>query len=135
MDSIRTSVHDLHEEAIDLKTEIQKLIDSFKFCSIKFDYDAEANLEKSIKYCFIEVTKEALSNIIKHSNATQVLVIIREHPALYQLVIEDNGSHCTSNSENGIGIKNIADRVYAVGGNFNISTDKGFRIFISIPKK
>lgn len=135
MDSIRISVHDLHEKSIDLQTEIQNLIDSFKFCSIKFDYDVESNLEKNIKYCFISVTKEALSNIINHSNATNALVIIREHPALYQLVIQDNGSRCSYNSENGIGIKNITDRAASIGGNVNISTDKGFRIFISIPKK
>lgn len=135
MDSIRSSVHDLHEDSIDLQTEIGKLIDDFKFCSIKFDYDVKTNLEKNLKYCFIAITKEALSNIMKHSNATEALVIIREHPALYQLVIQDNGSGCSCQSDNGIGIKNISDRIAAVGGNVNISTDKGFRIFISIPKK
>ncbi len=135
MDSIRNSVHNLHEESITLGTEIQKLVDNFKFCPIKFQYDMNANLENNIKYCFIAVTKEALSNIIKHSNATTVSLIIREHPALYQLVIQDNGSNCSCNSENGIGLKNISDRVNAVGGNVNVSIDKGFRIFISIPKK
>jgi Signal transduction histidine kinase len=135
MDSIRASVHDLHENSIDLQTEIQKLIDNFKFCSIKLHYDIEAKLEKNIKYCFIAVTKEALSNTIKHSDATEVSVIIREHPALYQLIIQDNGSKATYNIENGIGLKNITERVAAVGGNVNISTDKGFRIFISVYKK
>jgi signal transduction histidine kinase len=135
MDSIRTSVHGLHEESIDLQAEMQKLIDSFKFCTIKFRYDMETNLEKNIKYCFISVTKEALSNIIKHSNATEAIVIVREHPALYQLVVHDNGTGSSYNSENGIGIKNITDRVAAVGGNVNISTDKGFKVFISVPKK
>jgi signal transduction histidine kinase len=135
MDSIRTSVHDLHEESIDLQIEIQNLVDNFKFCPINFDYDVATNLEKNLKYCFITVTKEALSNIINHSNATTASVIIREHPALYQLVIQDNGLACSYNSENGIGIKSITDRVAAVGGNVNISTTKGFRVFISIPKK
>lgn len=135
MNSIRSSVHDLHEESIDLQIELQKLIDNFNFCSIEFDYDVESNLEKNIKYCFITVTKEALSNIINHSNSTQAFVIVREHPALYQLVIQDNGTKSSYKSENGIGIKNISDRITALGGNVNISTDKGFRIFISIPKK
>ena len=134
MDSIRTNVHNLHEESINLHTEIQKLIDSFKFCTIKFDYDTNENLDRTIKYCFIAITKEALSNIIKHSNATEVTVKIYEHPAIYQLVIQDNGSCCSYNSENGIGIKSITDRVNSIGGNVNISIDKGFRIFISIPK-
>lgn len=135
MDSIRASVHDLHEKAIDLQTEIEKIIHSFEFCPIKFDYDIETNLDKNLKYCFIAVTKEALSNIAKHSNCTNASVIIREHPALYQLVIEDNGTKSSYNSENGIGVKNMTDRVATVGGNINISTEKGFRIFISIPKK
>jgi signal transduction histidine kinase len=135
MDSIRASVHDLHEKAIDLQTEIEKLVHNFNFCPVKFDYDIETNLDKNIKYCFIAVTKEALSNIAKHSNCTNASVIIREHPAFYQLVIEDDGSKSNYNSENGIGVKNMTDRVAAVGGNINISTQKGFRIFISIPKK
>lgn len=135
MDSIRTSVHNLHEESIDLQTELQKLIDGFNFCPITFDYDMETKLDKNIKYCFIAVVKEALSNIIKHSNAIHASVVLREHPALYQLVIQDNGSHISNTRDNGIGIKNITDRVAAVGGNLNISTDQGFRIFISIPKK
>lgn len=135
MDSIRTSVHDLHEQSIDLHTEIHKLIDGFTFCPVKFDYEVEPNLDKAIKHCFTTVTKEALSNIIKHSNATNVLVAIREHPAFYQLIIQDNGTAGSYDSENGIGLKNINDRVMAVDGNINISTDAGFRIFISVPKK
>lgn len=135
MDSIRTSVHDLHEESIDLQTEIQKLIDSFNFCPIQFNYEVVTNLERNIKYCFIAIIKEALSNIINHSNATKAIVIIREHPALYQLIVQDNGTESSYISENGIGIKNITDRAAAVGGNVNISTAKGFRIFISVPKK
>lgn len=135
MDSIRASVHDLHEKAIDLHTELEKLLHSFEFCPVKFDYEVETNIDKNIKYCFIAVTKEALSNISKHSNATNASVTIREHPALYQLVIEDNGTQSSYASENGIGVKNMTDRVAAIGGNINVSTNKGFRIFISIPKK
>jgi signal transduction histidine kinase len=134
MDSIRNSVHDLHDESIDLYTEIQSLIKNFKICSVELDYDIESSLEKNLKYCFITVTKEALSNIIKHSNATKVSIILREHPALFQLIIKDNGTQSTYKSHNGIGLKNISDRVLVFNGNVNISNDNGFRIFISIPK-
>ena len=135
MDSIRSSVHDLHEDAVDLQVEIQQLVDNFEFCSIKLDYDLESNPTKKIKYSFISITKEALSNIIKHSNATEVSIFLREHPYLYQLVIHDNGRNVKYNSENGIGIKNIKDRIASINGSLNISTDNGFRIFISVPKK
>ena len=43
-------------------------------------------IPNKIKYCFAAIIKEALSNVIKHSNATAVKIVLREHPALYQLV-------------------------------------------------
>ena len=49
-------------------------------------------------------------------------------------MIKDNGNSGKYLSEKGIGIKNISDRVSALGGNLNINDDNGFRIFISIPK-
>jgi len=134
MDSIRRSVHDLHDESINLEIEIQTLINNFNFCPVEFNYDVDSNLDKNLKYCFIAIVKEALSNIAKHSNAVKASVKICEHPALYQLIIEDNGNKIDCNNNNGIGLKNISDRIAAFSGNVNISTDKGFRIFISVPK-
>lgn len=154
MDSIRNSVHDLHEESFDLRVEIESLIRAFTFCPVQLEYDVEFAPDKDTKYCFLAVTKEALNNITRHSDATQATITVREHPALYQLVIRDNGSTAgvrgssrdneTGNSggsgggrfggSGGIGLRNIADRVAALNGNLNISADGGFRIFISIPK-
>lgn len=134
MDSIRKSVHNLHEQSIDLKNEINTLVNDFAFCHIELQYDIQSNPDKNLKYCFIAVTKEALSNIIKHSNATHVNITLREHPALYQLIIQDNGSKVNIFDNEGIGLKNISDRVYAFNGNFNIIKSGGFKIFISIPK-
>jgi signal transduction histidine kinase len=135
MDSIRTSVHDLHNEALDMHSEIQKLIDSFTFCKAELDYDIQSNPDKKLKYCFISIIKESLANIIKHSNATYVSVRLHEHPALYQLIIQDNGTLVSKEQSSGIGLANISDRVAAFKGNLNIRTEKGFRIFISIPKE
>lgn len=134
MDSIRVSVHNLYDESIDLEAEVHNLINNFNFCPVDFTYDMDSNLKINIKYCFIAIIKEALSNIAKHSNATRANIKICEHPALYQLIIEDNGNKIDYNSENGIGLKNISERISAFSGNVNISSDKGFRIFISIPK-
>ncbi len=56
-------------------------------------------------------------------------------PGLYQLCIEDNGKDAFYDPEkSGIGIVNMKERVNALGGTLQIFTDKGFRIFITIPK-
>lgn len=134
MDSIRNSVHNLHDESIDLYSQINSLVENFSFCPIQLDYDIGNAIEKKLKFCFIAIVKEALSNIIKHSAATEVSVALREHPALYQLIIRDNGKVASYNMENGIGLNNISDRVRTFNGNFHVNIENGFKIFISIPK-
>ena len=133
MDSIRASVHDLHDESINLETAIQGLIRDFTFCPVEFKYDMHLQIPKEVKYCFISITKEALSNIIRHSSATQVRILFREHPALYQLRIEDNGVE-VSPGGSGIGLANMQERVQALNGRLQIMTEHGFQIFITIQK-
>lgn len=132
MNSIRNSVHDLHDESIDLYTEITSLINKFTFCKVDFEYNIDNIEQQNIKYCFIAIIKEAMANIMKHSDADTLHISIREHPALYQLVIKDNGTTSKAASD-GIGLKNIIDRVEALNGYVHISSENGFRIFISIP--
>lgn len=147
MDSIRHSIHNMHDESIDLFTTIDSIAKDFTFCKISFEYDMQSNPEIKLKYSLIAIIKESLSNIIKHSNATNVSICLREHPAMYQLIILDNG---TMNEQkqlklsklienqiyyDGIGIQNMTDRVKSFQGNINITLDKGFKIFITIPKE
>ena len=133
MDTVRSSIHDLYEESVDLYTEIKALCDTFDFCAITLEYDMDSNPEKKVKYTLLSVVKEALSNIIRHSDATLVTVALREHPALYQLIVRDNGTK-KSASDEGLGLKNIAQRVESVGGLSNTGFENGFSVFVSIPK-
>lgn len=135
MDSVRKSVHNLHDESIDLHDQIYGLVKEFSFCAIKLNYDVSENPDKKLKYAFISIVKEALSNIIKHSKGTEVSITLKEHPGFYQLIIQDNGIVENYNPDKGIGIRNMVDRVSAFNGNVNINIDNGFKIFISIPKE
>lgn len=94
-------------------------------------------MDSNAKYCYACVVKEALSNIMKYSGATYVKITVREHPALYQLCVEDNGRGGTENMDKntGIGLKNMQDRVQALNGTLRIECEKGFRIFAMIPKE
>ena len=134
MNSIRSSVHDLYDESIDLHDQVYELVNKFTFCKLNFDYDIQSNPDKKLKYAFIAIVKEALSNIMKHSNASEASITFREHPALYQLMISDNGAVKGFNMDNGIGLKNITELVETFHGNINISTQNGFQLFISVPK-
>lgn len=135
MNTIRSSVHALYDESVDLRARAEEMVRGFTFCELTLDYDIRSDPERDLKYAFLSILREALSNIMKHSNASRARVSFREHPALYQLIVSDNGTGKEFSMGNGIGLKNIEDRVVSFGGHLHISTDGGFRIFISIPKE
>lgn len=161
MTNVRQSVHDLHDESVNLKEVMESLAEEFRFCPVQLTYDMGYDIPKEIKYSFIAITKEALNNVMRHSNANEVKILAREHPGLYQLIIEDNGTsderiqsdgdreeyaekesagktendRKTENTESsGIGIENMKKRVHMLGGTMQIQKEHGFRIFITVPK-
>ncbi|MCI8859195.1 MAG: sensor histidine kinase [Lachnospiraceae bacterium] len=135
MDSIRQSVHDLHDDSIDLKSSIEELLSQFSTYQIQFDYDMGSAVPAPVKYCFLSIIKEALSNIARHSQATKICIILREHPVIYQLTVSDNGTSKSPMDDYspGIGILNMQERIRQLNGNFHITKKDGFRIFASIP--
>ncbi len=133
MDNIRSSVHDLHDEAIDTKAAIEEIINKVDSFNINFEYDVETELSHDIKYSVIAIVKEAVTNTRRHSNGHSMQIIFREHPAFLQLIISDDGTDIKPSVGNGIGLTNIKERISALSGTILITTEDGFKIFATIP--
>ena len=140
MDSMRKSVHDLYDESVDLRQALAKLKPTDSAFAFSLEYDCEDDVPRDVKYAFIAIAKEAVNNAVKHSNGDEIRIIVREHPAFYQLEIMDNGTSAderriSGETGDGIGIKNIKERVAAIGGTLRIKADDGFMIFVALMKK
>lgn len=148
MNNVRESVHDLHDEAVDLKQAVDDIAgglkDNFNYA---IDYDIQDGMDRRYKYAIIGIVREAVSNIIKHSENTDVSIVLREHPGIYQIIIHDysrdNVRKQTGNKDmfeylskgsSGIGLQNIEDRVTGLNGHITISTDDGFKVFVTLPR-
>ena len=134
MTSVRNSVHDLHDESLDMKKAILQILESVTGLEKELEYEIKEDPSKEIRYAFVAISKEAVNNTQKHSNATKIQIRIREHPGFYQLSIADNGTNSAPVREGGIGLANMRERVENLGGNIHFSTENGFHIFISIMK-
>lgn len=134
MTGIRQSVHDLHDESVDLRRVVEDLAHSTDALRVTVDYDMGNRLPRELKYGFIAIIQEAMNNTLRHSDATEFRILLREHPAFYQLLLFDNGTARGETAEPGIGLSNMADRVRALGGTLKIRQEQGFRIFISVMK-
>lgn len=147
MDSIRSSVHNLHEESFDLKLQVETVASHFDFCPLRLDYRIQTEPDRDTSHCLLAIIKEGLSNIMRHSDATQATLTLLEHPALYQLVLQDNGTVRDGGSGGsgglggvggvggvGLGLRSMEERVAALGGQFLVQRKSGFRLFVSLPK-
>ncbi|NLZ82909.1 MAG: hypothetical protein GX915_04505 [Clostridiales bacterium] len=146
MDQIRNSIHKMYDETIDLYSQLDQIVKDFNGCQISFDYDIKTPPPLPVKHSLTAIVKESLANVIRHSNASKVVIVLRDHPAIYQLIIQDNGTIMdiqkkeliaaieSKNYESGMGLNNIVERVKGFDGNINFYFDDGFKIFITIPK-
>ncbi|MCR4955075.1 MAG: sensor histidine kinase [Lachnospiraceae bacterium] len=136
MNNIRESVHDLHKESFDVKAAAEKLLAELSDYEVEYRCTISLEADKEIKYAFITILKEAITNIRKHSNATKINVDMLELSDYYQMLVEDNGTGAKNigHIKGGIGLSNMEERARNLGGIFTVSGEKGFRIFVSVPK-
>ncbi|MGG8495228.1 tetratricopeptide repeat-containing sensor histidine kinase [Tenacibaculum sp. TC6] len=125
---------------------IKKLLEE-KSKIAKFEYELNIpdfgkleEIEESLKVNIYRILQEAIHNIVKHAEATQVSVTISLEESTLYMKIEDNGAGFIYNNEQynkGIGIKNIVSRVDAIKGKLNIQTgiNKGTILTFYIPFK
>ena len=134
MNTIRSAVHGWKHESIDLYESVKKLRSSTNL-EIVLQYDISDQIPTDVKLGFLMVIKEALTNSAKHSSASVIRITLQEHPALYQLLIKDNGNSKSNGKIGlGMGLSNIEERILGLGGTCRFEDKNGFKIFISIPK-
>lgn len=81
------------------------------------------------------VVKETLNNIAKHSKATAVFFKIEITALNLKLSIKDNGIGFDDTNKKGNGLRNMKSRLEAIGGTFDIISEKdlGTEISVTVP--
>ena len=98
------------------------------------------DLPDEIKTVLFRVTQEALTNVRKHAGAGQVEMHLVHNADRLTLSIEDNGCGFDSDAEThhprrGIGLRNMRERLDAIGGTLEIhSRPGGTRVTVTVPE-
>ncbi len=82
------------------------------------------------------VLQEALTNITRHSRATNVLLQLFTEDRILHLYIHDNGKGFDPDQNStGFGLQGMRERIIALGGQFNLSSQlgEGCQISVKIP--
>lgn len=112
---------------VDFKTILEELIEKQNRGKIKFHLVVSKlieweYIEDNIKINIYRIVQEAISNIHRHSGATEAFVQVRKNENKLILEISDNGKGIsTMQSSTGIGIKNMKFRAKNIGGDLEIT--------------
>jgi len=105
----------------------------------RFNYSPEKiNIDNQISLILLRILQESLTNIIRHSEATLVVVDLRMIKRRIKMTIKDNGKGIDEEkikSLTSMGITGIVERIRSVNGNISIKgfKDTGTVLNMSIP--
>ncbi|MEM6893126.1 MAG: sensor histidine kinase [Bacteroidota bacterium] len=95
----------------------------------------EERLEPLKEIQLYRIVQEALQNVLKHARANNLFIQLNKHQEHLTLMIEDDGKGIIQDSEEGMGLKNIKQRVQLLKGIFTIDSapERGTILNIQIP--
>jgi signal transduction histidine kinase len=101
------------------------------------DEHARAELSGAAELAAYRVVQEAITNVVRHSNAHHVAVSLRSEPEGLVIEITDDGPSAASGPpvNSGFGLTGMAERVHAVGGRLEHgpTPSGGYRVRALLP--
>jgi signal transduction histidine kinase len=98
-----------------------------------------ALIPSEIETTIFRVAQEAVTNVLRHAQATQVSVIVELHEGEVRLIVEDNGSGfdaaTTITDSRRLGLRGMQERADLVGGGLEIESapGEGTTLFLRVP--
>ena len=142
MSMMRRSVHDLADDGTDFATMIEDATQCPSTLKVQVT-NGIANAPAPVARCCCALIREALANTVHHSHASHAEVTLRDFPAFWQIVVQDNGGNDSDmpgrqydyEHKRGMGLADIEDRVHTLNGTCAFGPHgSGWRVFASIPK-
>ena len=126
---IRTTIFELQRpmvpgrsvrrEVLDLAAEAG---DALGFAvATRFDGPVDTNVDDALAEHLLAVTRESLTNAVKHAEAHQVDLAVAVDDATLELVVRDDGVGLAATTDGGgHGLKNLASRAAQLGGSCEV---------------
>jgi len=134
LQDVRRLAVELRPSALDdfgLVPAVERLVDTFRDQS-GMRVDLETNLgddrlSADAETTIYRIVQEALTNIVKHADATRVSVLLTRRDGLVAAVIEDDGRGFDPEAlgDEGLGIVGMRERLGLVGGRLRIESAGG----------
>jgi len=147
---VRESVRTLRQSAeiFSLTESLTALIERSKGSGLEINMQmdgSESGYSKPALMTLFRAAQEALTNVHKHAEASQVEITVHLNDGSGQLQVQDNGigfdleqaGRLSNQNQGGYGLRGIRERLELVGGGLSIESESGIgtTLTVSIPKR
>lgn len=133
IDKIREAVHNLTPFTEIGVSALRGLCEKFLHCPVEFTAYGDSTKVSVYQWVILEAClKEALTNILRHADATIITVTLDITPYIVRLCIENDGVK-KGTEHAGLGLRNLRQRTAAVGGNISTDLSDCFRLVCVLP--
>ncbi len=140
LSDVRRSLKNLRPTALENATleeamkNLCKEYEALSHLKIHFNYNwGNVDFEVVKEDSLFRIIQESITNTVRHGHAQNIWIDLDANMICYNLIIYDDGVG-ENNIKMGYGLKQIKERVYALGGEIKFNGEKGFRIEITLPK-
>ncbi len=135
LNDVRSSVSEFrNEKDFALDKALKALTQGLTGIHLELDITLDENFMdiRQVEVVF-RCTQEAITNVIKHSNANTCVITLSQEEAFIILSVNDNG-HNTQVCHFGNGLTGMMERVVSIGGTLDYqASEKGFNLTIKLP--
>ena len=126
----------------DLRSHVKRAADAAALHGLLFVTDIAAEATRDLtaeqSYQMLQITREAISNAVRHSNAQSGSISLRKHRGAVRLEVRDDGNGFDAAKANklGLGLHHIAARARKLGGIVKVSSTPslGTQIVVTVGK-
>lgn len=108
-------------------------------CRVHIDQEALPHIPMDRALQLLNILREALSNIVRHAQASSISVSLRRLRRTIRIRVHDNGVgfDFTTASGTGHGLQNMAARAKKIAGHFDLRSapGRGTTIIVDVPKE
>jgi signal transduction histidine kinase len=119
-------------------TALPQLVDHARSAGLRADVDVNVDgvaVPSAIGGAVYRIVQEALTNVLRHADASKAEVRVRAATDALDIEITDNGRADTADAHAGLGLRGMAERAAALGGRLDAGPrgEGGWRVHAVLP--
>ncbi|MEM7763418.1 MAG: sensor histidine kinase [Pseudomonadota bacterium] len=135
LSDVREAVSTLRDESeLDFRRALDLIVENVPQLNISLDIDSGLHIDDvEIADAVLRCIQEAITNTLRHANATMMTVKLWQHDSALRFAVQDNGSGAAALRE-GNGLTGMRERLRNVGGDIAFeSSQGGFGLVGTVP--